>query len=57
MYEVLILSEANGLTEICTSDVIDMVGVPNWGHVTGRFLLGTFCIVSPSIYCGKLGTR
>ena len=51
MYEVLILSEPNGITEICTSDVIDMVGVPNWEHVTCRFLVGTCCIVSPSIYC------
>ena len=31
-----------------TSDVIDMVGVPNWRHVTGRFLLGICHIVSAS---------
>ena len=40
-----------------TSDVMEMVGVPNWGHVTGRFLLGICRIVTHSIYCGNLGTR
>ena len=40
-----------------TFDVIEMVGVPNWGHVTGKFLLGICHMVSFSIYCGNLGTR
>ena len=34
-----------------------MVDVPNWGHVSERFLLGICCMVSPSIYCGNLGTH
>ena len=34
-----------------------MIDVPNWGHVSERFLLGICCMVSPSIYCGNLGTH
>ena len=40
-----------------TPDVIEMVGMLTWVYQLFKFWLDICRIVSPSIYCGNLGTR